>query len=149
MSLVKLYKEQVSRITKLAEDHTRTESSLNTMASRERMAWNDKKDRLELFKEQLVKESNEHVVIYGATKKRLAQEKMHWFENGQSSSHRLSVYSILSSRFEDCRRASKIYRAILPISSCAIDAYGCRFFRPIRQGATQPWDQRFLDNSLL
>jgi THO complex subunit 2 len=82
--LVKPYKDQVSRITKLAEDHARTESSLSTMPSRERLAWNDKKDRLELFKEHLVKESNEHVAVYGATKKRLGQEKLHWFDGSQS-----------------------------------------------------------------
>lgn len=82
--LVKPYKDQVARITKLAEDHVRTESSLSTMPSRERLAWNDKKDRLELFKEHLVKESNEHVAVYGATKKRLGQEKLHWFDSGLS-----------------------------------------------------------------
>lgn len=82
ISLVKLYKEQVTRITRLAEDHVRTESSVSTMPSRERLAWNDKKERLELFKEHLVKESNEHVAVYGATKKRLGQEKLYWFDNG-------------------------------------------------------------------
>lgn len=83
------------RITKLADDHARTEAAANK-SSRDRSAWNDKKERLNSFKESLVKESNDQVIIYAATKRRLAQERVHWFNGMLSPSprHLCSIESL-------------------------------------------------------
>lgn len=78
------YKDHTTRLTKLADDHARSDPG-QIKSSRERLAWSDKKERLNTFKEQLVKESSDHLIIYSATKKRLAQERMHWFNGGKNT----------------------------------------------------------------
>ena len=97
VSLVVHYKEHLMRITKLADDHARTETAANK-SSRDRSAWSDKKERLNSFKESLVKESNDQVIIYAATKRRLAQERVHWFNGMLSPSPTVPVLNGKSRR---------------------------------------------------
>jgi hypothetical protein len=84
VSLLSHYKEHLSRISKLADEHARLEGVANRGSHREKAAWVAKKERLDTFKEALVKESTDQVVVYAATKKRLAIERMHWFDSGES-----------------------------------------------------------------
>ena len=80
--LVSYYKEQRNKLSKMVEEHARREPGKDG-SMRERMNWQDKKDRIETFRDNLVRESNEHLEVYAATKKRLSQERKYWFVDSQ------------------------------------------------------------------
>ncbi|KAG8791241.1 THO complex subunit 2, partial [Serendipita sp. 398] len=88
VSLVTHYKEQVAKVSKLTEQHARTEPG-PSKSSRDRSAWTEKKERLDSFRESLLRESNEHIAVYSATKRRLGVERLHWFDSSFKDSSEL------------------------------------------------------------
>ncbi|KAG8827201.1 THO complex subunit 2, partial [Serendipita sp. 399] len=93
VSLVTHYKEQVTKVVKLAEQHARAEPG-PSKSSRDRLAWSEKKERIDSFKESLLRESNEHLAVYTATKRRLAVERLHWFDGNFKESAELLKYIV-------------------------------------------------------
>ncbi|CAG7849120.1 THO complex subunit 2 [Serendipita indica DSM 11827] len=91
--LVSHYKEQRNKLSKMVEEHARRDPGKEG-STRERMNWLDKKERIEAFRDNLVRESNEHLEVYAATKKRLSQERKHWFVNNKRGKLELLDYIV-------------------------------------------------------
>ena len=66
------------RLTQLLEQ-TLKQTPDPRASSRERNHWNEKKERIEQARANILKDSKEHFAVYAFTRKRLNNEHQHWF----------------------------------------------------------------------
>ena len=121
------YNAAQQRLTQLLEQ-TLKQSPDPRASSRERNFWNEKKERIEQARANILKDSKEHFAVYAFTRKRLNNEHQHWFH---ISGWSLDFPSMLITYPRRPSAISGLHHSALPFSESSVIANGCGLLRSI------------------
>ena len=139
------YNAAQQRLTQLLEQ-TLKQTPDPRASSRERNFWNEKKERIEQARANILKDSKEHFAVYAFTRKRLNNEHQHWFN---ISGWSLDVPSMLVTYPRRPSAISGLHHSALPFPESSVIANGCRLLRSIYQANASPWDTKLFNRPLL